>query len=91
MRWVHFAFLNVLRNGRRSFFTILVTAIAMTAILVSSGFALFTYHSLAEKAARDEGNLTITHPRFFTDEEDVPMQYGLSNFEHIRDELKVGG
>ena len=89
MRWVHFAFLNVLRNGRRSFFTILVTAIAMTAILVSSGFALFTYHSLAEKAARDEGNLTITHPRFFTDEEDAPMQYGLSNFDHIRDELLV--
>ena len=37
MLWLNYAFLNVLRNGRRSFFTILVTAIAMTAILTSSG------------------------------------------------------
>ncbi len=84
MRWLNYAFLNVIRNGRRSFFTILVTAIAMTAILVSSGFALFTYHSLAEKAARDEGNITISHPQFFIDEEDTPMQYGLVNFESIQ-------
>jgi len=84
MRWLNYAFLNVIRNGRRSFFTILVTAIAMTAILVSSGFALFTYHSLAEKAARDEGNITISHPQFFIDEEDTPMQYGLANFEFIQ-------
>lgn len=87
MRWLNFAFLNVFRNGRRSFFTILVTAIAMTAIMTGSGFALFTYHSLAEKAARDEGNLTITHPRFFSDEEDMPMQYGLENITGIRNQL----
>jgi len=84
MRWITFAFLNVLRNGRRSFFTLLVTAIAMAAILTSSGFALFTYHSLAEKAARDEGNLTISHPHFFLDEEDQPMQYGLEDIAPIR-------
>lgn len=87
MRWLNYAFLNVIRNGRRSFFTILVTAIAMTAILVSCGFALFTYHSLAEKAARDEGNLTISHPQFFIDEEDTPMQYGLANFEDIQHQM----
>lgn len=87
MRWINYAFLNVIRNGRRSFFTILVTAIAMTAILVSSGFALFTYHSLAEKAARDEGNITVSHPQFFIEEEDTPMQYGLANFEAIQHQM----
>ena len=87
MRWLAFAFQNVMRNGRRSFFTILVTAIAMTAILTSAGFALFTYHSLAEKAARDEGNLTITHQKFFIEEEDVPMQFGLSEYEDIQQEI----
>ena len=87
MLWLNYAFLNVLRNGRRSFFTILVTAIAMTAILTSSGFALFTYHSLAEKAARDEGNMTISHPKFFNDEEDAPMEFGLAGFESIRDQM----
>lgn len=89
MRWLNFALMNVIRNGRRSFFTILVTAIAMTAILTSMGFALFTYHSLAEKAARDEGNLTISNPKFFTDEEDVPMQYGLVGLTGIREQLLV--
>ena len=52
MRWVVFAFFNVLRNGRRSLFTILVAAVAVAAILTTSGFALFTYQSLAEKGCK---------------------------------------
>ena len=89
MRWLIYSFYNVMRNGRRSFFTILVTAIAMAAILTSAGFALFTYHSLAEKAARDEGNLTISTPQLFSDDEDVPMQYGLRDYQAIRDNILV--
>ncbi|WKE64777.1 ABC transporter permease [Gallaecimonas kandeliae] len=87
MLWLHFAFLNVWRNARRSVFTMLVTAIATLAIMTSAGFALFTYHSLAEKAARDEGNLTISDPRFFSDEEEVPMAFGLKDVESIRGQL----
>jgi putative ABC transport system permease protein len=89
MRWLIFAYLNVIRNGRRSMLTILVTAIAMMAILTSAGFALFTYHSLAEKAARDEGNLTITHPKFFTHEEDVPMEFGLKDQDALIKQLST--
>ncbi|MEQ3529868.1 FtsX-like permease family protein [Pseudoalteromonas sp. XMcav11-Q] len=86
MRWVVFAFFNVLRNGRRSLFTILVAAVAVAAILTTSGFALFTYQSLAEKAARDEGNFIITHKKLL-EEEDMPLQYGLSDTELLQNQL----
>ncbi|MBQ4847831.1 FtsX-like permease family protein [Pseudoalteromonas sp. MMG005] len=87
MRWIIFAFLNVFRNGRRSLFTILVSAVAVAAILTTSGFALFTYESLAEKAARDEGNFIITHAKFFEEEEGTPLEYGLSDTQVLRSQL----
>ncbi|ASD68788.1 ABC transporter permease [Pseudoalteromonas piscicida] len=87
MRWVVFAFFNVLRNGRRSLFTILVAAVAVAAILTTSGFALFTYQSLAEKAARDEGNFIISHKKLLEQEEDMPLQYGLSDTELLQNQL----
>ncbi|PAX99803.1 ABC transporter permease [Pseudoalteromonas sp. HM-SA03] len=87
MRWVVFAFFNVLRNGRRSLFTILVAAVAVAAILTTSGFALFTYQSLAEKAARDEGNFIITHKKQLEQEEDMPLQYGLADTELLQNQL----
>ena len=87
MRWISFAFFNVWRNGRRSLFTILVAAVAVAAILTTSGFALFTYQSLAEKAARDEGNFIITHQKFLKDEEDTPLQYGLEETEILIEQL----
>lgn len=87
MRWLVFAFFNVIRNRRRAAFTILVTAIAMAAIIIASGFALFTYQSLAEKAARDEGSIIITHKKFYSEEEDVPLQYGLADIASLRDKI----
>ncbi|TMO54358.1 ABC transporter permease [Pseudoalteromonas phenolica] len=87
MRWISFAFFNVWRNGRRSLFTILVAAVAVAAILTTSGFALFTYQSLAEKAARDEGNFIITHQQFLKEEEDTPLQYGLEDTETLIEQL----
>lgn len=88
MRWLIFAFLNVVRNRRRSLLTITIAAVAMAAILTSSGFALFTYHSLAQKAARDDGNLIFTNPHFFVDQAEHPMQYGLSNIGALSAKLK---
>ncbi|MBQ4801150.1 ABC transporter permease [Pseudoalteromonas sp. MMG006] len=89
MRWISFAFFNVCRNGRRSLFTILVATVAVAAILTTSGFALFTYQSLAEKAARDEGNFIITHQKFLKAEEDIPLQYGLSDIEKLIAQLET--
>lgn len=87
MRWITLAFLNVCRNGRRSLFTTLIAAVAVAAILTTSGFALFTYQSLSEKAARDEGNFLITHTQFLVEEEDLPLQYGLSDTDDLVSQL----
>lgn len=87
MRWLIFACLNVIRNRRRSVLTVMIAAIAMAAILVGSGFALFTYHSLAQKAARDDGNLIITNPHFFVKIAEHPLQYGLDHFDGLRSKL----
>lgn len=51
MRWCYFALLNVIRNMRRSILAVTIIAVAMVAILTTSGFALFTYQSLAEKSS----------------------------------------
>jgi len=75
---LHAACLNLWRHRRRTLFTGLVCSAAMTAVLLGAGFALFTYQSLAEKAARDLGHLTLSHPDYFLDNEDVPLQHGIN-------------
>ena len=74
---LHAACLNLWRHRRRTLFTGMVCSAAMTAVLLGAGFALFTYQSLAEKAARDLGHLTLSHPDYFLDNEDVPLQHGI--------------
>jgi len=83
MRWIKHAWFNVLRNSRRSFLTVVVTAIATTALLLTGGFGLFTYESLEEMAARENGNVILSAPEYFTEEEDYPLQYGISGYEDI--------
>jgi putative ABC transport system permease protein len=73
------AFKNVLRNRRRSVTTILVCAIGCAAILVAGGFALYTYTMLADNAVRESGHITIADKRFFEEEEETPMQFGIEH------------
>ena len=75
---LHAACLNLWRHRRRTLFTGMVCSAAMTAVLLGAGFALFTYQSLAEKAARDLGHLTLSHREYFLDNEDVPLQHGIN-------------
>ena len=79
MRWLTFAFQNTLRNRRRSIVTIAVAALGTAAILLASGFALSTYRSLEQAAARSTGHLIVGTPEQFTKDEDTPLQYGLDN------------
>jgi len=68
---------NVLRNRRRSITTIFVAAIGCAALLISGGFALYTYGMLADNAARESGHITVADKRFFEDEEETPAQFGI--------------
>jgi putative ABC transport system permease protein len=85
--WLKFAWQNTLRNRRRSLVTVSIAALGTAGILLAGGFALFTYQSLAEAAARQSGHLVLGQPAQFTDEEDTPLQHGLDNVAELRTRL----
>jgi putative ABC transport system permease protein len=88
MKALKLAYRNVVRNRRRATMTILLAAVSVAAILIGGGFAHFTYTSLKEMAARNSGHLIMANEYFFEKEEDVPMQYGLSNYPDLGQQLK---
>ena len=87
MRWLVFALRNTLRNRRRSLVTVAIAALGTAAILLSSGFALFSYQGLEQSSARDTGHLTLADVRYFDREEDTPLQYGIENYAEVRERL----
>lgn len=62
LKWLGFAWQNTLRNRRRSAVTASIAALGTAAILLAGGFALYTYESLAQAAARDSGHLVLATP-----------------------------
>lgn len=84
LKWLGFAWQNTLRNRRRSLVTVSIAALGTASILLAGGFALYTYESLAQAAARDTGHLVLGTPAHFTTDEDVPLQHGLSNVAQLR-------
>ncbi|NJO16267.1 MAG: ABC transporter permease [Thioploca sp.] len=87
MKWLVFAFRNLFRNRRRTLVTLLITATGTAAILSSSGFALYTYHSLKELSANDTGHLILARPDYFQRDEDTPLALGLSDYTSIQQQL----
>lgn len=87
MRALLLAWKNVLRNRRRSLVTILIATVGCLAVLVASGFALYTYEQLREGAAREFGHVTIAGKDFFTRDEETPLQYGLGDYAALTEKL----
>jgi putative ABC transport system permease protein len=85
--WLKFALQNTLRNRRRSLVTVSIAALGTAAILLAGGFALFTYESLAQAAARTTGHLILGQPKHFTEDEDTPLQHGLDNAPALQSAL----
>src|SRR5438309_10168180 len=86
-QWLKFAWLNTLRNRRRSAVTVGIAALGAAAILLAGGFALFTYQALAQASARTTGHLIVAKPAQFEREEDTPLQHGLDDVASIRARL----
>ena len=84
LTWLKFAWQNTLRNRRRSLVTATIAALGTAGILLASGFALYTYESLAEATARDSGHLVLGTPAHFSRDEDIPLQHGLSQVDRLR-------
>ncbi len=89
MKSLKLAYDNVLRNKRRTFLTILITAVGVMSVLVGTGFANFTYTGLKEMAALDSGHLIMAHKNHFDKEEDMPMEFGLENYKQIAKEISL--
>lgn len=88
MKWLVLALRNLGRNRRRALITLVITAVGTAAILVGGGFALYTYESLREAAARDSGHLVIARQRFFDEQEETPMQFGLEDYAGMKRALE---
>ena len=91
LAWLRFAAANTLRNRRRSAVTVGIAALGTAAILLAGGFALYTYQSLAEAAARSSGHLIVARPEQFSRDEDVPLQHGLDDVAALRSRLLADG
>lgn len=75
---VKIAYLNLMRNRRRSLLSVLIIAIAVFALTSAGGFGLYTYDSLKESTARDTGHLTLSQPDYFIKDEETPLANGLA-------------
>lgn len=87
MKWLLLAWSNLGRNRRRTLATLMLTAIGVTGIMATSGFALYTYESLQEFAMRDKGHVILTHPDFYSEQEDFPLQFGLDEAQALQQSL----
>eukprot|EP01034_Spumella_vulgaris_P004795 gene4795-6125_t len=56
-------------------------------MLLAGGFAIFTYQSLAQSAARSTGHLVIAKAEQFTKDEDQPLQHGMEGWESMRQRM----
>ncbi|CAG1018010.1 Lipoprotein-releasing system transmembrane protein LolE [Burkholderiaceae bacterium] len=86
-QWLRFAWLNTLRNRRRSAVTVGIAALGTAAILLAGGFALFTYQGLAQMSARTTGHLIVGKPAQFERDEDTPLQHGLDGAAALKAQL----
>ena len=91
MGQLRMAWLNLLRNGRRSLLSVLIISIAVFALVSAGGFGLYTYQSLKESTARDTGHITISQPNYFEADEDMPLSNGLSDTDKLRNKLLEDG
>ena len=77
------AWLNLLRNRRRSLLSIFIITIAVFALTTAGGFGLYTYESLKESTVRKAGHITLSQPGYFEGKEETPLDNGLSNIQAI--------
>lgn len=86
MKWLKYALQNIARNKRRSMMTIMISCVGTVAILVSTGFVLYTYNSLKEMSARDSGHVIVAHADYFDKDEEFALEFGLAGYQNIAEQ-----
>lgn len=87
LKWLLFAWANLGRNRRRTLATLMLTAIGVLGMMSTSGFALYTYDSLREFSMRDQGHVILSHPLYFVEEEEFPLEFGLADHHALKEDL----
>ncbi|MFC4158922.1 ABC transporter permease [Chitinimonas lacunae] len=78
MIWLEIAWRNVLRNWRRSLFTISIAAVGTIAVLLAVGYMLSAFEAVRESTIRGGlGHLQIAHAEEFGGYSEYPLQHGL--------------
>lgn len=88
MKWVYMAWLNLGRNGRRTVASLMLTAVAVLGLMNSNGFADYTLNALRDASIREHGHLVLSHARYFQQQQDVPMQWGLADYQPLQQRLR---
>jgi putative ABC transport system permease protein len=86
-KWLSMAVKNAGRSRRRSLVTLAITGMGTAAVLLGGGFALYTYQSLAQAAARNTGHLVVATRGHFKDMDAVPLETGIKDPEVIKARL----
>ncbi|MFY0664648.1 MAG: ABC transporter permease [Natronospirillum sp.] len=89
IKWLMFAWANLGRNRRRTLATLMLTAIGVLGMMSTSGFALYTYDSLREFSMRDQGHVILSHPDYFVEEEEYPLEFGLVGHTDLKAQLQA--
>ena len=89
------AYRNLFRNRRRSLFTIMIAAIGFTAMALTMGYFSFSVFGLQEMTISlgfsGEGgtaHLQIADVRTQQQEEEIPLEFGISNYERLIQSLE---
>ncbi len=86
MTWIKIAIRNILKNRRRSFFTILAIAVGYAAVNVFGGFTAYIFKSLKDSFiyAQANGHLTIFKEGYSTGGRIDPLRFLLTEEEMAR-------
>lgn len=80
MNWFKIAWLNVIRNSRRSIIAVFTVAIVACALLLAYGYINFTFWGLTRSIVQGGmGNMHIADNRLWEDFESEPLEFGLNN------------
>ena len=88
MTFMKLGFRSLFRQKRRTAITLLVITFGIGCLLLAEGHSLYINWGLRESTIHSEtGHLQIFDKNYFEKEEDTVLQFGLENYENLRNDL----
>lgn len=88
MTFVKIGFRNLFRQKRRTAISLTVITFGIGCLLLTLGHSFYIDWGLMEMTIHSEtGHLQVFHQDYFDKDEETALQFGLENYEKIRDDL----